>query len=93
VFVEKFELYATSMNPKHIWIPQDISIEEVAKCLGLIVSKNCHSYVFNQDPVLIEKIENLWMVIHQKRCVLAIRVVSLGFARGIAMEMARKLMN
>jgi hypothetical protein len=43
--------------------------------------------------VLIEKVEKLWMVIHQKCCVLATRVVSLGFARGVTMQMARKQMN
>ncbi len=35
--------------------------------------------------MLVEKIEKLWMVIHQKCCVLATRVVSLGFARRVAM--------
>jgi hypothetical protein len=43
--------------------------------------------------VLIEKVEKLWMVIHQKSCVLATRVVSLGFAKGVTMQMAGKQMN
>jgi hypothetical protein len=72
------------MNPKHIRIPQDISIE-VVKYFQPIVNKNGHSYVYSQDPVLIEKVEKLWMVTHQKCCVFATRVVSLGFARGVDM--------
>jgi len=76
------------MSPKHVWIPQDITIEKVAKYFGPIVSKNGHSYVLNQVLVLVEKIKKLWMVIHQKCYVLATRVVSLGFARRVAMEMA-----
>jgi hypothetical protein len=72
------------MNPKHIKIPQDISAE-VAKYFGCIVNKNGHNYVYSHDLVLIEKVEKLWMVIHQKCFVLATQVVSLGFVGGVAM--------
>jgi hypothetical protein len=47
-----------------------MSTKEMAKYFGPIVSKNGHSYHSNQDHVLIEKVEKLWMVIHQKHCVL-----------------------
>ncbi len=40
--------------------------------------------------MLVEKIEKLWMV---KHCIPVTRVVSLGFAKRVAMEMARKPMN
>jgi hypothetical protein len=43
--------------------------------------------------MLIEKIEKLWMVNHQKHNILITRVVSLGFARRVTMEMAKKPMN
>jgi hypothetical protein len=45
--------------------------------------------------VLIEKVEKLRIVIHQKCCVLATatRVVSLGFAKGVAIQMVGKHMN
>jgi hypothetical protein len=43
--------------------------------------------------MLIEKVEKLWMVIHQKCCVFATHVVSLGFARRVVMQMLRKQMN
>jgi len=92
-FAKRFVLCAISMNPKHIKIPPDILVEEVVKYFGPIVSKNNHSYIYSQDLVLIEKVEKLWMVIHQKRCVFATRVVSLGFAKGVATHMARKQMN
>jgi hypothetical protein len=57
----------------------------MAKYFGPIVSKNGHSYIYNQGLVLIEKIEKLWMVIHQNRCVLATWVIFLDFARRVAM--------
>jgi hypothetical protein len=59
--------------------------KEVVKYFRPIVSKNGHSYIYNQDLVLIEKVEKLWMVIHQKQCVPTTWVVSLGFAKGVAM--------
>jgi hypothetical protein len=43
--------------------------------------------------MLIEKVEKLWMVIHQKCCVLVTWVVSLGFVRGLVMQIARKQMS
>jgi hypothetical protein len=43
--------------------------------------------------MLIEKVEKLWMVIHQKHCVPTTWVVSLGFARRVAMHMVGKQMN
>jgi hypothetical protein len=38
------------------------------------------------NPMLIEKIERLWMIIHQKPHVLAKRVITLGMVRGIVCE-------
>jgi hypothetical protein len=54
------------MTLNHIKIPQDISTKEMAKYFGPIVSKNIHSYIYNQGLMLIEKVEKLWMAIHQK---------------------------
>jgi len=59
--------------------------KEVVKYFRPIVNKNGHSYIYNQDLVLIEKVLKLWMVIHQKQCVPTTWVVSLGFAKGVAM--------
>ncbi len=65
----------------------------MAKYFGPIISKNGHSYIYSQDLVLIEKVEKLWMVIHQKHCVCATWVISLGFAKRVDMQMARNHMN
>ncbi len=46
-FAKKFELCAINMSPKHVRIPQDITIEKVAKYFGPGVSKNVHSCVLN----------------------------------------------
>ncbi len=58
-FAEKFKLCATSMSPKRIQIPWDILAKEVAKYFKPITSMNGHSYIFNHDLVLIEKVEKL----------------------------------
>ncbi len=42
---------------------------------------------------LIAKIENLWMIIHQKPYVLAGRVITLGMARGLIYKFNGKQMN
>ncbi len=42
-FAKKIELCTTSMSPKHVQIPQDISTKEVAKYFEPIISKNGHS--------------------------------------------------
>lgn len=58
-FAEKFKLCATGMSPKRIQIPGDILAKEVAKYFKPITSMNGHSYIFNHDLVLIEKVEKL----------------------------------
>jgi hypothetical protein len=47
------------MSPKRIQIPWDILAKEVAKYFKPITSMNGHSYIFNHDLVLIEKVEKL----------------------------------
>jgi hypothetical protein len=42
---------------------------------------------------MIEKVEKLWMVIHQKCYVPTTWVVSLGFAKKVTMQMVGKQMN
>jgi hypothetical protein len=56
--------------------------------------KNGHNYVFSEDHVLIAKIERLWMLVHQRHVVPTTKLVSLGFAKGVAMEIVKgKKMN
>jgi len=65
---------------------KDCCKEKVVKLLGPIVNKNGHCYMECGNPMLIEKIERLWMIIHQKPHVLAKRVITLGMVRGIVCE-------
>jgi hypothetical protein len=72
------------MNPKHVQMPKDLMTkEDVAKYFGLVHNKNGYSYVFCEDPMFIEKVETLWMLIHQKRCVPSTRLVSLSFTKKV----------
>ncbi len=67
--------------------------EDVTKVFGPIVNKNAHSYMECAVSNLIAKIENLWMIIHQKPYVLAGRVIILGMARGLIYEFNGKQMS
>jgi hypothetical protein len=62
-------------------------VEEMHKCFGVVHNKNGYSYVFSEDPMVIAKVESLWVVIHQNPFVLTSRIISLGMARGVVMEL------
>jgi len=93
VFVEHYDLCLEGLSPKCIRIPKYIIMEEVYKYFGLVHNKNGYSYVFNENPEMIAKMEGLWMVIHQKPHVHASRIISLGMARSIMIELKGKKMN
>jgi hypothetical protein len=85
-FVEIYVFFVEGMSPKMIKIPRNLIVEEVSKRIGLIQNKNGHNYVHSENFVLIAKVERLWMLVHQQTCVPTTRIVSLGFAKGMAME-------
>jgi hypothetical protein len=68
-------------------------LEDISKLFGPIVNKNGYNYEFAKDPVFIKKIEKLWMVVHQKPCMPASRLILLGMAKGLACERMGKAMN
>jgi hypothetical protein len=50
------------------------------------MNKNGHHYTKFADLDLIVKIENLWMIIHQKPYVLVGRVIIFCMAKGLVCE-------
>jgi hypothetical protein len=72
---------------------RDITLEEINKFFGLVVNTNGYSYEFTKDLVFMEKVEKLWMKVHQKACVLASKSISFGMVRGLACERLGKPMN
>lgn len=52
-------------------------------------NKNGYSYVFSEDLEMIAK----WMVIHQKPFFLASRIISLGMAKRVVLDLKGKKMN
>jgi hypothetical protein len=92
-FVEKYEFCCEDLSPKHVRVPKDISLKDISKFFGPIVNKNGYSYEFTKDLVFIEKVEKLWMVVHQKPCMLAPRLIALGMVKGLACEKMGKKMN
>jgi hypothetical protein len=93
MFVKHYDLCSKGLNPKCIKIPRKIIVEETHKYFGPMHNKNGYNYVFSEDPKMIAKVEGLWMVIHQKPHVPSSRIISLGMARGIVMELKGKKMN
>ncbi len=92
-FVEVYGLNSIGISPKRIRVPRDITIEEVSKVFGPIQNKNGHNYVFSEDPVLITKVERFYMLVHQKHVIPTTRLISLGFAKRVVMEMKGDKMN
>jgi hypothetical protein len=74
------------MNPKQVRCPQDYSEADVLVVFGPYVGKNGHNYMFSGDEELITYIELLWMIIHQKPKVLALRIITKGMARALYLE-------
>jgi hypothetical protein len=69
-------------------------VEEIHKFFGPIQNKNGYNHVFNENLEIIAKVEDLWMVVHQRIGDPTSRIISLGMARGIVMELVRgKKMN
>jgi hypothetical protein len=92
-FVKVYGLSAMGISPKWIKVPRDITTEEVSKVFGPIQNENGHSYVFSEDLVLITKVERLYMLVNQKHVIPTTRLIYLGFAKGVVMEMTGDKMN
>jgi hypothetical protein len=66
-------------------------MEDIQKYFGPIHNQNGHNYVFSENPKIIAKVESLWMIIHQKMCVPASRIISLGMAKGACYVLGHKI--
>jgi hypothetical protein len=92
-FVEWYGHSLEGLSPKRIRIPRNVTMEEIHKCFGPIHNRNGYSFVFNENLEIITKVESLWMIIHQKMCVLASRIILLGMAKGVVMDLKGDKMN
>ncbi len=81
------------LSPKRVRIPRDITMDYIQKYFGPIHNQNGYNYVLNENPKIIAEIESLCMIIHQKMCVLASRIISLGMARRIVIDVKGDMMN
>jgi hypothetical protein len=68
-------------------------MEEIQKYFGLVHNNNGYNHVFNENLEIITKVENLWIVIHQKLKVLVLRIISLGMAKRDVMDLKGQQMN
>jgi hypothetical protein len=85
-FVEKYDMCCESLRPKHIKIPRDLTTKDVTKVFGLVVNWNGCNYLHYEDIVLITKIETLFMIVHQKACVLATQLISFRWQEALFMS-------
>jgi len=58
-------------------------MEEIQKYFGPIHNQNG----FKENPKIIATVESFWMIIHQKMCVPTSRIIFLGMAKGIVMDL------
>jgi hypothetical protein len=68
-------------------------MEEIRKYFGLVHNNNGYNYVFNENLDIITKVEDLWIVIHHKLRILVLRIISLGMARRVVMDLKAQQMN
>jgi hypothetical protein len=92
-FVKQYDISAQGLSPKHVKVPKDIAKKYIFKLFEPLANKNGYNYVHTDDPKFIEKMESLWMIIHQKPYVPTSRLISMGMAKGLACEKMGKLMN
>jgi hypothetical protein len=92
-FVEQYDISVQGLSPKHVKVPKDIAEKDIFKLFGPLANKNGYNYVHIDYPKFIEKMESLWMIIHQKPYVPTSRLISMGMAKGLACEKMGKLMN
>ncbi len=85
-FAQIYRLVYIGFSPKGVKVPIDISLEDVSKGFGPIINKNGYNYIYLNDPLYIEKIELLWMIIHQKLYLLVFRWISFGMTIGLVVE-------
>jgi hypothetical protein len=62
-------------------------MEEIQKYFGLVHNNNGYNHVFKENLEIITKVEDLWIDIHQKLRVLVLRIISLGMARRVVMDL------
>jgi len=79
-FAQKYDLCFLGLNSKPVRVPRDCTKEEVTKLFNPVVNNNGHHYMECGDSKPIAKIENLWMIIHQKPYVFAKKMITLGMA-------------
>ncbi len=62
-------------------------MEEIQKYFGLVHNNNGYNHIFNENLEIITKVEDLWIDILQKLRVLVLRIISLGMARRVVMDL------
>lgn len=83
--MEEYGFTCEGIHPQQVKVPKVINLEEISKVFGQAINKNGYSYVHSNNLKFIKK-NLLWMVIHQKPCLLSSRLISLGMARILVCE-------
>jgi hypothetical protein len=68
-------------------------LEEIHKYFGLVHINIIYNHVFNENPDIAIKVEDLWIVIHHKLRIFVLRIISLGMARRVVMDLKGQQMN
>ena len=88
-FAEKYGLAYLGGGPKSLKEGVDYTEEEMVAFYGPIIGKCNYRYTDSTDEAVLARTEFLWMVLHQKKMMLASRQISKGFAQAVFAEMRR----
>ena len=83
-------MYHSGMSPKQLR-DTDVTDAELVNFFGLTVNKNSHCYMFLKDEELIQRIEHMWMVYHQKSVVLQSRLITKAMTKGFYVQEVKKM--
>lgn len=85
-FAQTYRLGYEGFSLKGVKVFIDISLEDVSRVFRAIINKHGYNYTYLNDPMYIEKIELLWMIIHEKLYLHVLRWISLGMTIGLVVE-------
>jgi hypothetical protein len=93
VFAEKNGLCNKGLSSKRLKIAHNCIELEVEKMFGPLEDKNLYKYNFIDNEELIQKVERMWMNIHQKTMVPSSRFINCSEARGFMVQEKGKDVN
>jgi hypothetical protein len=88
-FAQNYGLCNTGLAPKRLKFGVHVNEAEVEELFGAKVNANGYRYSLSEDTALVEKVERIWMITHQRTSVPNTRQINVAEAKGLAYEIKR----